>query len=521
MLEITMSRVSKKTIGSIFVTLNDQSLQFTGNGKASVKLERVIKDTDDNEQTNLFDCFNDYISGTFDTDRKIELFRKFERAHKIVDSPKNIDYNTELAEAKPIVDEIIDFIDVHKFCSFIHYSKYLQIPKGLSEAASKGDYPTETTITDQDYVEMVKLAFVTRVVYPIIFGLMGRFDVAMGVGYSELVCGGLLKDNPLITNLPGWRKLSTYVHYAFNKRPMPSQADSVTSTEDFVDKVLFNTLFSRLCCAVLPETEEGKNLATGINASVKQHETGSATFRDKDRPSDEDDDKRSIYDKYQISEAVKSSDEVGEAEYFSFGLFDENDNERITDRFKHQCIGLEINQPELVEKVYDNISPNWDFELHDHILKILQLTYVGVVSPLIFEACDYVQLTAAICLAQVKLSEQGYKYLPSVLGAIHDPDGMRSLPDGLKLSTEDKEYIASICDIQSRNNEGRSFNEGLVAATTFLDKFGNGRWKSNLEYGVLDSPVIYGRVKKGALFGLEISPEVKVEFMRLIRQVND
>lgn len=342
----------------------------------------------------------------------------------------------------------------------------------------------------------------------------------MGAGYSELVCGALIADNMSITSMPGWHKLHTYVQFAFNKRGIPNQADSVTSTEDFVDKVLFNTVFSRLCCAVIPETEEGKNLATAINAAVKQHETGSAIFRDKDRPSDEDDDKRSIYDKYQISESVKSTDEVGDAEYFSFGLFDENDKERYVDRFKHQCIGLGIKNPKLVEMIYDNISPNWDFELHDHILKILQLVYFEVTSPLIFEACDYIQLLAAICLAQVKLSEQGYKYLPSVLGAIHDPEGVRSLADALKLGTEDKEFLASICDIQTRNNEGRSFNEALVAAEEFLNKFGNGRWKSNLEYGVLDDPEVYARVKKGALFPIDIDVEVKNEFMALNRQVN-
>lgn len=517
MFNVSIRRSSKKSMEAILVNLNDKTLRF--NGKASIKLEKVIRDKDDQE-SNLFDCFNDYIEGTFSNDKRLQLFKLYEAAHAIVESGKFLDYNTELEQLKPLVTEILEFINVQNYCSFVHYSKYLKIPKDLSEAASKGDYPEQTTIMDQDYVNLVKLAFVVRSVYPIIFGLMSRFDTTMGAGYSELVCGALIADNISITSMPGWHKLHTYVQFAFNKRGIPNQADSVTSTEDFVDKVLFNTIFSRLCCAVIPETEEGKNLATAINAAVKQHETGSAIFRDKDRPSDEDDDKRSIYDKYQISESVKSTDEVGDAEYFSFGLFDENDDPRYVDRFLHQCIGLGIKQPELVEKIYDNISPNWDFELHDHILKILQLVYFEVTSPLIFEACDYVQLLAAICLAQVKLSEQGYKYLPSVLGAIHDPEGMRSLADALKLSTEDKEFLASVCDIQTRNNEGRSFNEALVAAEEFLNKFGNGRWKSNLEYGVLDTPDVYGRVKKGALFSIDIDVEVKNEFMALNRQVN-
>lgn len=518
MLEISTRRSSKKTIDAVIIRLNDQELKFTG--RASIKLEKVISGKDDTE-SNLFSCLNDYVEDVFSTDQKVELYKKYARAHVIVDSGKFGDYHTELMEIKPIITEILDFIRVQNYCSFIQHSKHLMIPKDLSEAASKGDYPEQTTIMDNDYVELVKLAFVVRTVYPIIFGLISRFEETMGSEYSEYVCGALIKDNPEIIRLRGWEKLTTYVHFAFGKRGVPTQADSVTSMENFVDKVLFNTLFSRLCCAVIPETEDGKNLATAINAAVKQHEGASSSFRKKDEPTEGEDDKRSLYDKYQISEAVRSSDEVSQGEFFSFGLFDESDKERHVDRFKHQCVALKISNPGLVERVYDNLPPNWEFFLEDHNLKLLQLTYFQVVSPFTFEACDYTQLMAAIVLAQVKLSEQGYKYLPSILGAIHNPAGSRYLPDGLKFSDDDRDFLSSICDVQTRNNEGRSFNEALVAAQDFIDKFGNGIWQSNLEYGVLDNPEVYQRVKKGALFPLDIEVEIKNEFIQLIRQINE
>jgi hypothetical protein len=98
---------------------------------------------------------------------------------------------------------------------------------------------------------------------------------------------------------------------------------------------------------------------------------------------------------------------------------------------------------------------------------------------------------------------------------------MRSLAEGLKLNTEDKEFLVSICDIQSRNDEGRSFNEAVEEATYFLDQFGSGAWKSNLEYAVLDNPEVYNRVEKGELFDLEIEVEIKNEFMRLVRQISE
>jgi hypothetical protein len=517
MLELTIRRTSSKKFESILVTFNEQTLKF--NGEAGIKLERAIRDR--NEATyNLFDCLNDYIQGTMDHDQQLELFSLYQKAWNIVEVGKFQDYNEDLAELKPVINEILDFINIYKYCSFIQYSKYLQIPKDLSEAASKGDYPEQTTIMDHDYVELVKLAFVVRSIYPIIFGLMFRFEDIMGSGFSDLVCGDLIKDNPTITGMPGWHKLKTYVDFAFNKRGIPAQPDSVVSVENFVDKVLFNTVFNRLCCAAIPETEEGKNIATAINASVKQHESVGTNFTKRDYPSESDDDKRSIYDKYQISEDVRPSDEAVSAEFFSFGLFDEEDNPRYKDRFKYACIALKVNQPLLVEKIYDNLSPNWDFELEDHILKLLQLTFAWKVSPFIYEAAGYDQLMAAICLAQVRLAEMGFKYLPTVLGAIKDPTGIRTYPDGMKLNEDDKEFLASICDIQTRNNEGRSFNEALVAANEFLEKFSNGIWRSNLEYGVLDDLEVYALVKQGALFGIDISIEVKNEFMELVRQVN-
>ena len=514
MLKIETRRSSSKNFNAIVIALNDKSLRF--NGKATIRLEKPLKNPEDVE-ANLFDCFNDYVEGTFSTQRKIDLYKLYERAFKIVESGKSVDYVTELAALKPIWNQLFELIDVDKYSAFIQYSKYLIIPPDLSIAASKGDYPSETTITDVDYVNLVKLAFVTRVGYPIVFSLLHRFESTMGSDHAELQVGKLLKGCLRITQMAGWRKLYTYVHYAFEKKGVPSQIDEVSSAEYFTDKVLYNTIFNRLCCALIPETDPGKHLATAISGSVRQHEDGGSRLKKKDFGDNDDDDKRSMYERFQQAEMVKTANEVTQSEFFSFGLFDENEKPRYLNRFKYQCATLGIKHPELVEMVYDRLPPNWEYDLDDHVIKLMQLTFPEVVSPLIFIANDYTQTMAALALAQVSLSERGYKYLPTVLGMLNNPNGKRSLSDGLKLNTDDKEYLTSICDIQSRNNEGRSFNEAIVAATDFLDRLGNGIWQSNLEYGVLDSVDVYKRVAEGALFEVEIEVEIKNEFMALIK----
>ena len=517
MFSIDIRRTGKKGIKAIQVNLNEQHILF--NGRAKVQLEKVLKDKNDVEN-NLFSCQNDYVEAVMDTDQKVKLYKLYDKAHSIVENGRFYDYNVEISNLKPIVDNIIELINVDKFCTFIQNSQYLKIPKNLSEAASKGDYPEQTTITDNDYVNMVKLAFVTRTVYPIIFGLLNRFDKDMGQGFAVLVAGELIKDNYYITRMFGWEKLNTYFRFSFGKRGIPTQIDGSGGADTFIEKVLFSALFERLCCAVIPETEYDKNIANTINGAVKQHETSTIFKNKEDRPGVDEEDKRSNFDKYGITEDVKQSDQESEAEFFSFGLFDEKDNPRFHNRFKYQCLALGIKNERLVEKVYDNLPRNWDLELYNHITELLSHVHFQVVSPFIWEACSYEQITTAIVLGQVKLAEQGYKYLPSLLGAIHDPTGTRTLAEGLKLTDDDKNYLASICDVQSRNSENRGYNEALLAADTFLTQFGNGTWKSNLEYGVLDDESIYDRVTAGDLFQIDIENEIRTEFMTLVKQIN-
>lgn len=520
MFNIETRRSSKKNIEAIIITQNDKVLRFNGSGR--IHLEKVSRDTSKEElvEANLFDCLNDYVDATFDSDKKTELFKLYEKAHHIVESGLQKDYHLEVAEVTPIIDDILLLIGVDKYCAYVGYSQYMQIPADLTLATAKGDYPEQTTITDVDYVWIVHLLFVVRVAYPIIFPLLMRYTGTMGKGHAELACGELICNNLSITNLPGYQKLKTYVNFTFDKRGTTAQVDSVSSTENFKEKVLFSTIFNRLCTSVVPETEEGKNIATAINSSVRHHETSGPRLIPKDFGNNEDEDKRSLYERNQATEQVKSADEAANAEYFTFGLLDEKEQERHKDRFKYQCLGLGIKNVELVEAVYDRLPPNWNFELTDHVLLLLQLVYQDDIPALNFWAFDYRQLMAAIALGQVKLAERGFKYLPSILGAIHDPEGFRSLSEGLKLNSDDKDFLTSICDIQSLNNDGRSFNEAVLNATNFLSKLGNGIWQSNLEYAVLDEPAVYKRVNKATLFSLELDVEIKNEFMTLIRQNN-
>ena len=516
MQSISTARSSSKVINKIIVTYGTQSITF--DGKMQIKLEKPTSNIE--EEANLFDCFNDYVSSVISDDDQKKLFEQYRQAKKIITKGTFNDYRQELAQLKPIVDQILEYVNIEKYCSFIHYSKYIKIPKELAISAAKGDYPVETTILDDDYVEMVKLSFVARTVFPIIFELLDLFSGIMGDNYKEYVCGKLLKNNETVRQLPGYHKLVGVIVGNFNKTGIPSQTTSVTNNEHFIERVVYKTIFIRLCCAVIPESQPDKNLATSIAAEIKQNEGEPNKYRAKENGYEEEEDNRSVYDRYQLSEEVNSTKEEMQAEFFAFGLYDEQDNPKFVDRFKYQCMSLGIKQPELVEIVYDNLPTVWDFDLEHHILRLLELVYMGKLSSPVFSACNYEQLMCAIALGQVMLSEQGYHYLPSVLCAIVDPNGMRSNNEGFKLNSEDREAIEQICDIQIKNVEDRSANAGIQAAVAYLDKYSNGCWMSNLEFGVLENKDIYSRVKQGSMFPIEMHVGIKNEYIKLVLEKN-
>lgn len=516
MLSLKTVRSSSKTIAKVEITYGEETIIF--NGESSVKLEKKL--TCAAEETNLYDCQNRYIESTFDEEKQLHLFSLYRKAFKIIDNCDSVKYNKTLKELDPIVDGIIDLINPVKYSYFIKHSEFLVIPKNLISATLKGDYPEETTIYDDDYEGLVNLSFITRSIFPIIFSLIERYKNYLENNKKDLVFGRLIGKNPVIRNLPGYRKLSQYVTFTYSKRPIPVKLDEIGGSENFIDLITFKTIFSRLCVSVIPETEPGKNLATTINSEVQLYESDNKIYRKKESGFDDDEDNRSVYDKYQISEVVNSTKEEAQAEYFSFGLFDENDNERHKDRFKYQAMGFKIKNPEMIEMVYDNFPDSWNFDLHPHMITLLQLTFMGDVSPMVYYKCNMTQLKAAIAIAQVRLAEWGYHHLPSVLCAIVNETGTRTMTDAFKLNEEDRDYLVSICEIYVNNKEERSMNEAVIAATMFLDKFSNGTWKSNLEVSVLNDIELYRRVKKGKLFDLEMDSEIKVEFMKLVKQAN-
>lgn len=516
MLELRTIRNSKTVIEKIVVEFGGRKLDF--NGKAKIFLERSINNF--SEGANLFDCQNEFVENTFSNEDQLALFKLYEKAHRICESSKEIDYKGELFELKKIVDEIYALFNVNKFTGFIQYSNHLKIPANLIAATSKGDYPEETTILEHDYVNLVKFTMAVRVIYPILFGISSRLSLIMGETHALLNIGQLISRSPSLVALPGWEKLKMYVKTTFVKHGIGQSLTEFSTGNNSVEKTVFKVIIGRLCSSVIPETEKDKHIANVINSICQTAKSEyNESFREKeDGYGDSSEDKRSMYERYHIIEGNNPSKEQAEAEWFSFGLMDELGKPRVKGRFKYQamCLGLD---EKLIELVYDKQPGNWKFELDRHVLTLLQLTFIDEVSPYTFLACDYTQLMCAIAIGQVKLAKMGYRYLPSVLGCVHDPEGMRTI-EALKLNNEDLTLVEGTCSVQAKNTDARSANEAVLAVMDFIENFGNGVWKSNLEVGILESKDIISKYPKGGLYPLEINNQIKVEFVDLVLRTN-
>lgn len=515
MLEIRIVRNSKTVIEKIVIEHGTRKIDF--NGRAKIFLEKTINNF--SEGANLFECQNDFVNRTFSEEEQLELFKLYERAHKICESSKEVDYRGELFELKKIVDEIYALFNVTKFIGFIRYSNYLQVPANLVAATSKGDYPEETTILEHDYINLVNFTFAVRVIYPILFGATHRFTSILGETHALLNIGQLVSHSPSLVALTGWEKLKLYVKTTFIKHGVGQSLIEFSTGINAVEKTVFKVIVGRLCSSVIPETEKNKHIANVINSVCQTAKSEyNESFREKEASYTDTDDKRSVFERYQIMEGNNPSKEQAEAEWFSFGLFDAQNNLRFTQRFTHQAAALGLDES-LIELVYDRIPTNWEFDLERHILTLLQLTFIDEISPHTFMACDYNQLMAAIAIGQVKLHTMGYRYLPSILGCVHDPDGLRTI-ETLKLNNEDRESIEKICSVQAKNTDARSANEAVLGVMDFIEHFGNGIWKSNLEVGVLENKEILSRYPQGALYPLEIVNNIKVEFVDLVLRAN-
>lgn len=522
--DISMS--AKRKIDGIIVVHDGNQLEFRG--AATVN--------GGNATDELFEFLNEFFQSC-SKDKLERHFQLLKKAKTILDPgylqqeetlemshlrSHNADYQFLAEHLQTVIREMYDNIKPHEITYAAEVSGRTNPPKDLMVMASLGDYPEETTINHEKYSELVKLALTVQLCIPVVNQLLDQINEVTGNNYQYAVAGSMVPHIQYLSDLNGYKVLDTYIRASCARQEPNRNTTDVVSNARYQEHIIFRGLFAKLAMSFIPSKFKDKNLTKELNslveAEIRKEQSVKFTAFDQQKPGADD---QSIPESYRITESVNGSDEAGLAEFFSFGMFDEEDNPKTTNIFYHQCRGLGIKNQALAEKLYHNLPTVWNFRLTNIHTQLLQLVYVDDIPLYLVPALDYRQLTAAIVLAQVKLFEMGFEHLAMLLGLVRVPNGSRSyMADEYKLTTKEREELVSLCYLQNGQSVASTDNLLVIAIQDLLDELAASSWESNIEPGLLGDQRFVDKMSPGDLYPVDLVPEIKKELLVLIKQIN-
>ncbi|UOX39639.1 hypothetical protein [Aeromonas phage ZPAH34] len=523
--DITMS--GKRRIDSIIVSHNNEKIEFRG--------VATVNGGDATQE--LFEFLNEFFEGS-DPNNIDKIFNLFKQGKRILEPgyfeeeeteeliqlrAKSLDYEFLTEKLQAIIKEMYAIISPNDIAYAADVTGRCVAPKDLMQMASMGDYPEETTIDNIKYAELVKLAFTAQLSYPLVHQLLDQINEVTGKDYQYAVAGNMIPNIGYIPDMAGWKIMDTYIRASAARQEGKRNTATVVSDAKYIDHIVSKGLFNKLCLSFIPSKVKDKNLSKELNSLVAGEERKDQSFKfstfSETRKGSED---QSIPESYRIAQAVNGTDELALCEYFSFGMFDENDNPIYHDFFKHQAIGLGIKNQALAEKLYNNLPAVWNFRFTNIQYQLLQLTFAEDVNYYLYPAMDYRQLLAAICLAQVKLFEMGYEHLATVICAVRNKNGaMTFINDEFKLNTKEREELCNLSYIYSGQNTATTDNFMVIGTQNFLDELASSSWESNIEPGLLGNQVFIDAIGQGDMYPIDLVPEIKQELVAFIKQVNE
>lgn len=538
MLRYDIRMSGKKNIDAIIATYKGQEIIFRG-------VQKVNGGDADQE---LFEFLNEFFTGC--PAPKLDKLWELLKAGKKILEPgyfdetdseelselrqKNMDYVFLTEKLEEVIREIYKVITPEEVGYGAQVTGRCEAPKDLMAMSQLGDYPEETTIDNRKYTELVKLAFPAQVAFPIINQLLDHVSGMAGKDYKDAIAGNMISRITQLTNLPGWQILDTYVRASCLRQESRRNSIGVVSDVKYIDYIVYKGLFNKLCLTFLPSKVNGKNLSKELNSLVEGEIRGGSdvkfkTFKDPKPGSDD----QSIPESYRITQAVNGTDEIAQAEYFTFGMYDQGMGHdeagnpapvwirKQKDFFHHQCIGFGIKNQALAERLFNTLPRVWKFQITNIHVKLLQLAFRGDINYYLIPVLNYEQLMAAICLAQVKLFEMGFEHLATLCAIVRNPDyPVAFLDDDFKLTTKERDALTELCDVYIGQSSSSTENILVKSVTDFLDELSTSGWDSNIEPGLLGNEKFVAAMSSGQMYQVDLIPEVKKELLELVKRTN-
>ncbi|QYN80021.1 hypothetical protein PQD71_gp128 [Kosakonia phage Kc263] len=529
----------KKNIDAIVIKHNNEEIIFRGVQK--------VNGGDANQE--LFEYLNEFFQGCSDTQLD-QLWEQLKAGKRILepgyfDEPdseelqeyrkNNQDYKFLTSRLEKVINEIYRIIPPSDIAYGATVTGRTEAPKDLMAMSQLGDYPEETTIDNRKYGELVKFAFAAQASFPIVNQLLDHVTNVAGKDFKDAIAGEhLISRIKALTDMEGWKILDTYVRASCLRQEGRRNSIAVLSETKYIDYIVYKGLFNKLCLTFLPSKVSGKNLSKELNSLVEGEIRGGSevkfkTFNDPKPGSDD----QSIPESYRIAQAVNGTDEIAQAEYFTYSLYIEVDGvdefgdpktefvRKSKDFFHDQCLGLGIRDQQLAERLFNTLPRIWNFRLTLIHIKLLQLVFKGDINYNLYPALNYDQLMAAICLAQVKLYELGFEHLAQLCSIVRNPSyPPMFLDDDFKLSTKDREALAEMCDIYIGQSTSSTENILVKAVSDFLDELSTSGWDSTIEPGLLGNEKFVSLMSSGQMYQVDLVPEIKRELLDLIKLSN-
>lgn len=529
----------KKNIDGIIVRHNGEEIIFSGSQK--------VNGGDANQE--LFEYLNEFFEGT-PKDKLDKLWYLLRQGKRIIspgylDEPEtdeltelrknNQDYKFLTDRLIPIINQIYTEFKPEDIVYGATVTGRTNAPPDLMAMSQLGDYPEETTIDNYKYGELVKQAFATQLCFPIVNQLLDHVSIMAGKDYKDAIAGKhLISHIKALTEMTGWKILDTYVRASCLRQESRRNSIAVVSDTKYIDHIVYKGLFNKLCLTFLPSKINGKNLSKELNSLVEGEIRGGSDvkFKTYSDPKPGSDD-QSIPESYRITQVVNSTDEIAQAEYFSFDLYNEKQwtdrdgnvhteyEKKNKDFFGYQCLGLGIRNQALAERLFNTLPRIWDFRLTLIHLKLLQLVYQRDINYNLFPSLNYDQLMAAICLAQVKLFENGFEHLAQLCSIVRNSSYPPVfLDDDFKLSTKDRDSLVELSDIYIGQSTSSTENILVKSVTDFLDELSTSGWDSTIEPGLLGNSEFVALMSTGQTYQVDLTPAIKTELIGLIKMMN-
>lgn len=484
----------------------------------------------------LYDFLNNFFEGVPNS-RLDELWGCFKAAKRVLEPgyfdeeetpelselrQRGLDYHFLVEKLSGIFKQIYRIILPSEIAYAAQIDGRTTAPKDLMQMALMGDYPEETTINPQKYGELVKLAFAIQLSFPIMNQLLDKIAPITGKDYQYAVAGEIISSFSEVTEMEGWRILEMYIRASCQRQESKRNTMEVVSNDRYVDNIIYKGAFAKLALTFIPSIDLDKNLSKQLNSLVegevrKEQSTRFTSYADQKPGSDD----QSIPESYRISQNVNGTEELAQAEFFSFGMFDEEDTPRYQNFFYYQCRALGIKNQELAEKVYNCLPTVWDLRVLQIHVQLLQLVYKEDIGAYLVPALDYKQFTAAIALAQVKLYEMGYQRLAQLCGIVRNPENPISyINDEFKLNTKEREQLCDLCYMYDGQSQASTDNLLVKATQEILDELANSGWDSNIEPGLFDTPEFIEHMSPGDMYEVSLTIETKHELLDLIVKMN-